>query len=56
MEYQYGAELNLLESQLYTALVSDVLDGMGYRDQAMCLNLNPLAEGQLLAGWVRRRP
>ncbi len=44
----------VLESQLYTAVISDGLDGMSYRDQVMRADLNPLVEGRLwLAGYAR---
>lgn len=34
--------LNALREQLYVAVVSDVLDSLGYLDQAMTANLRPL--------------
>lgn len=43
----------VLESELYTAVISDVLDGMGYRNQVMRAGLNPLVEGSVVAGRAR---
>ncbi|MCY0900291.1 MAG: RraA family protein [Firmicutes bacterium] len=43
----------LLEKQLYTAVVSDVLDSLGFRDQVMRANLNPLVGGSVVAGRAR---
>jgi 4-hydroxy-4-methyl-2-oxoglutarate aldolase len=42
-----------IESQLYTAVVSDALDELGYRDQAMSHSLRPLSPNVCLAGWAR---
>lgn len=42
-----------LEEQLYTAVVSDVLDSLGYRDQVMRADLNPLVPGSVAAGRAR---
>lgn len=42
-----------IEKQLYTAVISDSLDELGYRDQAMSHSLRPLFAGVRLAGWAR---
>lgn len=42
-----------LEEELYTAVVSDVLDSLGYRDQVMRADLNPLLPGSVVAGNAR---
>lgn len=42
-----------IESNLYTAVVSDSLDELGYRDQAMRERLRPLFPACCFAGWAR---
>ncbi len=42
-----------IEQNLYTAVVSDSLDELGYRDQAMRENLRPLSSDITFAGWAR---
>jgi regulator of RNase E activity RraA len=42
-----------LEQNLYTAVVSDSLDELGYRDQVMRENLRPLFPTVAFAGWAR---
>jgi len=42
-----------IRQSLYTAVLSDVLDGLGYRDQAMPSSIRPLDEELLLAGFAR---
>ncbi len=42
-----------IERDLYTAVVSDALDELGYRDQAMSHSLRPLFPDVCLAGWAR---
>lgn len=42
-----------IERELYTAVVSDALDELGYRDQAMSHSLRPLFPDVRLAGWAR---
>lgn len=42
-----------LETVLYTAVVADSLDELGYPNQAMREWLRPLAPGACLAGWAR---
>jgi 4-hydroxy-4-methyl-2-oxoglutarate aldolase len=51
-----GADLELfrhIESHLYTAVVSDSLDELGYRDQAMREFMRPLSPDDCFAGWAR---
>ncbi|WP_202901722.1 RraA family protein [Bryobacter aggregatus] len=42
-----------IEAKLYTAVVSDSLDEMGYRDQAMRKDFRPLDPTFRCAGWAR---
>ena len=42
--------LDLVGSRLYTAVLSDVIDGLGFRDQAMDARLRPVWEGASVAG------
>ncbi len=42
-----------IERQLYTAVISDSLDELGYRDQAMSHSIRPLSQDVCLAGWAR---
>jgi regulator of RNase E activity RraA len=39
-----------LSTELYTAVLSDVLDGLGYRDQAMTAGIRPVWRGARLIG------
>ena len=51
-----AADLELfaeIEKDLYTAVVSDSLDDLGYRDQAMREHLRPLFPNVRFAGWAR---
>src|SRR5450432_2018136 len=51
-----SAELELfarIESTLYTAVLADSLDELGYRDQAMRETLRPLTAACCFAGWAR---
>jgi 4-hydroxy-4-methyl-2-oxoglutarate aldolase len=51
-----AADLELfadIEQNLYTAVVSDSLDELGYRDQAMRENLRPIFPTVPFAGWAR---
>lgn len=41
-----------LESTLYTAVVSDALDDLGYRDQVMAEHLRPVGARVKFAGWA----
>jgi regulator of RNase E activity RraA len=45
--------LHEIRQSLYTAVLSDVLDGLGFRDQAMSASIRPLDEGLTLAGFAR---
>ena len=40
----------LLEAELYTAVVSDALDALGYRDQAMDATVRPVYPGAVVIG------
>ena len=42
-----------LENTLYTAVVSDALDDLGFRDQAMAEHLRPVGTTVKFAGWAR---
>ena len=42
-----------LRERLYTAVLSDVLDEVGLRNQAMAARIRPLDEGLVLAGFAR---
>ncbi len=42
-----------IEQNLYTAVVSDALDELGYRNQAMREYLRPLCPADRFAGWAR---
>ena len=42
-----------IEANLYTAVVADSLDELGYRDQALRENIRPLAPDCRFAGWAR---
>jgi 4-hydroxy-4-methyl-2-oxoglutarate aldolase len=42
-----------VENELYTAVVCDALDDLGYRHQAMHQRLRPLFPDITFAGWVR---
>jgi 4-hydroxy-4-methyl-2-oxoglutarate aldolase len=42
-----------MESSLYTAVIADSLDELGYRQQAMRENLRPLFPDSCFAGWAR---
>lgn len=49
-------DLTLFEKigrQLYTAVISDALDELGYRDQAMSHSIRPLFSDVCVAGWAR---
>ena len=50
------ADLDLfahIESTLYTAVISDALDDLGYRQQAMAEHLRPVGSDAKFAGWAR---
>jgi 4-hydroxy-4-methyl-2-oxoglutarate aldolase len=42
-----------VEEQLYTAVISDALDELGYRDQALREFLRPISGDERFAGWAR---
>lgn len=42
-----------IESKLYTAVICDALDELGYRNQAMHQRLRPLFPDNHFAGWAR---
>jgi 4-hydroxy-4-methyl-2-oxoglutarate aldolase len=42
-----------IERNLYTAVISDALDDIGHRDQAMRKEFRPLSPGFRIAGWAR---
>jgi regulator of RNase E activity RraA len=43
----------LVEEELYTAVISDALDELGYRDQALREFLRPVSGEERFAGWAR---
>jgi regulator of RNase E activity RraA len=45
-----AALFDQLASELYTAVLSDVLDGLGYRDQAMRAEIRPVFSGAVAVG------
>jgi regulator of RNase E activity RraA len=45
--------LAVCRAELYSAVVSDTLDALGYRNQAMVPGFNPLSEDTMLAGFAR---
>jgi hypothetical protein len=45
--------LHEIQQSLYTAVLSDVLDELGFRDQAMAPSIRPLDEDLTLAGFAR---
>jgi len=50
------ADLDLfahIESTLYTAVISDALDDLGHRQQAMAKHLRPVGSDVKFAGWAR---
>ncbi len=42
-----------IEEHLYTAVISDALDELGYRDQALREFIRPLCANDRFAGWAR---
>jgi regulator of RNase E activity RraA len=42
-----------IEEQLYTAVISDALDELGYRNQALREFIRPLSADDRFAGWAR---
>jgi 4-hydroxy-4-methyl-2-oxoglutarate aldolase len=45
--------LNEIRERLYTAVLSDVLDELGHRDQAMPPSIRPLDDALVMAGFAR---
>ncbi len=45
--------LDAVRTRLYTAVLSDVLDACGRRDQAMPPEIRPLDDARVLAGFAR---
>ena len=45
--------LKEIRTRLYVAVVSDVLDSLGYTDQAMSSHIRPLDDSLVLAGFAR---
>jgi 4-hydroxy-4-methyl-2-oxoglutarate aldolase len=43
---------DLVEAQLYAAVVSDILDGLGHRDHTLDPAIRPLGPGNVVAGWA----
>lgn len=51
MQYKDDKELfDIMEQKLYSSVISDILDSMGYRDQAMRADVNPVWPGAVVAG------
>lgn len=50
---QDGNFLDELRARLYTAVLSDVLDELGYRHQAMTPRIRPLDDNLVMAGFAR---
>jgi regulator of RNase E activity RraA len=48
-----AAFLGDIRKRLYTAVLSDVLDELGYRDQALAPSIRPLDDALVLAGFAR---
>lgn len=45
-----GQLFDALAAEIYTAVLSDVLDGLGYRDQAMTADVRPAWSGAVVVG------
>jgi regulator of RNase E activity RraA len=45
-----SALFDLLATEIYSAVLSDVLDGLGYRDQAMTADIRPAWDGAIVVG------
>ena len=51
MKFKNDKELfDMMEQKLYTSVVSDVVDKLGYRKQAMRADINPMWPGAVVAG------
>ena len=53
MNHDAGALLDAIAKDLYTAVLSDVLDELGYRDQAMPPSIRPLDDELVMVGRAR---
>src|ERR1051325_5014203 len=47
-----GVPADLAVSRLYTAVVSDILDGLGHRDHTLDPAIRPLRRGEVIAGFA----
>ena len=45
--------LKIHKQKLYSAVLSDTLDSMGYLNQVLSLGIRPLDESSVLCGWAR---
>ncbi len=51
MEFKNDTQLfDTIEQKLYSSVVSDILDQLGYRNQAMRADINPVWPGAVVAG------
>jgi 4-hydroxy-4-methyl-2-oxoglutarate aldolase len=51
MDFKNDKELfDAMEQKLYSSVISDVLDKLGYREQAMRADINPMWPGAVVAG------
>lgn len=50
---QASTHLDAIRSRLYSAVLSDVLDACGYRNQAMAPAIRPLDDSLVMAGYAR---
>ena len=48
-----GDALQLARRKLFVSVVSDVLDGLGHRDQAMAPQIRPLDDALVMLGRAR---
>ncbi|WP_308639566.1 RraA family protein [Paenibacillus silvisoli] len=44
---------NMMEQKLYTGVICDTLDELGYRNQAMRENIRPLSEDTVVVGYAK---
>ncbi len=49
----YKPDFELMTQKLYSAVISDILDSLGYRHQAMEAGIRPLTPDMVVAGWAR---
>ena len=45
--------LEIHKQKLYSAVLSDTLDSLGYLNQVLSLGIRPLDESSVLCGWAR---